>query len=545
MTAAPALSDVDALGHLWRDYWRERWHRAPQWPKFASRASSFLSAPAARSGAVPVLADSPTGKQPFLGVLTIEGEASPSTHSGVITFPGPGHLLTVAPTRTGKGACHIVPNLLLYAASAVVLDVKGENYDITAEHRARMFPGAKVIRFAPFSDGINARYNPLDFVRVHKTGDPTRDTFDDTRLLAEMLLPGKGNREEFWDTEARTLLHALILDTACRYSPGDPRRNLRSVTEALFRAPEGDDAGYVLTIADMRVTAAKLEYSALQALSGTLMEHEEKVRAGVFSTCRAEMKIWLSERLQTATETSDFSFSELKESMCRPVEQNPAPTTLYIVVPPEYLTVYRSLLRTMIGLASIELTRPAPWSGRPGWRQRPPAPVLFFLDEFAALGKMTPVSEGLAYLAGYDVQLWPFVQNVGQLKEIYGEAWHNFPANAGATSFFGVNDPDTAEYIERLLGETPEEMRYYSHHVASRTMDIEREAKNAFSSSSGTATSHRFVKEKVMSAAEIRALPEGLQLIFVRNREPILASKLPYYEFELINRLAGQWLLGA
>lgn len=545
MNALSVFKDSEPLGSLWRDYWRERWHAVPQWKHLADRAGAFLSADAARSGEHPIVADSPAGTHPFLGVLTLGKEQEPSAESGVVRFPFPGHLLTVAPTRTGKGTCQIIPNLLLYAGSTVVIDVKGENADITADHRAKMFPGARILKFMPFGDGETARYNPMDFVRVDTNGMPNLNTFEDSRLLAEMLIPGKGRREEFWDKEARTLLHALILHVACTFRPGDAKRNLSSVVDLLYRAPKGKDTGYSLTIADLMATAEILNYAPLRALAATLIDHEDKVRAGVFSTCRAEMKIWLSERVQRATEASDFQFSDLKASMCRPLADNPAPTTLYIVIPPEYLNVYRSLLRVMIGLAIVELTRPAPWAGKDRWRLRPPGPVLFMLDELPALGTMSPIVEGLSYLAGYDVQLWSFAQNIGQLKEIYGESWHNFPANSGAMSFFGVNDPDTAEYIERLLGETPERLVYYEHLTSSRTTDTNREPGYMTSSTFGTAKSHRFIKDKVMSAAEVRALPEDLQLIFIRNREPILASKLPFYKFELIKGLAGQWLLGA
>lgn len=543
--SSQALTNAQSgVNKLWREYWQQHWHHVITWPQLPERAASFLQAGEARAGDPQLLTDSPTGKHPFMGVLTLNDDEKPSAASGVVTFPSAGHLLTIAPTRTGKGACHIVPNLMLYAASTVVIDVKGENYDITAEHRRTMFEGARVIRFAPFSNSTD-RYNPMDFVRVDLLGRPTSDTFDDARLLAEMLLPVRRENREFWDIEARTLLHAFILYVACEYPYGDEQRNLTTVTKALFRGLQGTQKGYDLAIEDMLRTAEKCKYAPLEALANTLAEHDKKVRAGVFSSCRAEMKIWLSERVQAATASSDFSFTDLKRSMCRPIEENPAPTTLYIVVPPEYLTVYRSVVRTMIGLAAIELTRPAPWAGDEGWRLRPPAPVLFILDELPALGMMTPVSEGLAYLAGYDVQLWSFVQNVGQLKEIYGEAWHNFPANSGATSFFGVNDPDTAEYVERLLGETPEELKYYQHRVSGYSINSARPDSEAFNSQSGSSMGHRFSKNKVMSAAEIRSLPESLQLIFIRNRLPILASKLPYYKFPLINRLANQWLLGS
>lgn len=545
------LPESDRLAPLWRQYWAERWHKLPLWTKLRDRQEAFLTAEDARDETPPVVVDYPTGRCPFFGTVTLSPRhddilksLAPSPHSGVLQFADPGHLLTIAPTRTGKGACHIVPNLLRYAGSAVVIDVKGENHAVTARARERMFPGARVITFAPFSDSGTARYNPMDFIRTSIGGAPTADTFDDARLLTEMLIPPKGKREDYWDIEARNLLTALILLVAARHPPGHPQRTLATVTALLFRPPEdsgdGDepDRGYSLTIADMLETAEALDYMPLRALATALLDHEDKVRSGIVSTCRSEMRIWLSDRLQRATATSDFHFSDLKASMCRPIAEDPAPTTLYLVIPPEYLRVYRSVVRMMIGLAAVELTRPPSWSDGPGWRNAPPCPVLFMLDELPTLGHMSPIVDGLAYLAGYGVQLWSFAQNIGQLKEIYGEAWHNFPSNSAATAFFGVNDPDTADYIERLLGETPERMVYYQH--AAHTVDILHDNGGM----KGMSLGHRFHREKVISSAEIRALPAELQLVFIRNRPPVLATKLPYYEFEMLQSLSGRWDVG-
>lgn len=563
-------ADAPELSPIWRAYWARFWHRIPQWKE--RRLRGYLTAAEGRTeellpvpGEVQELDadrrrilrprlvhDYPDGTAPFLGVITLGGEHEAATESGVLQLNDAGHLLTVAPTRTGKGASQIVPNLLLYAGSAVVIDIKGENYDVTAEFRRRIFPGARVIRFAPFEEGTDC-YNPLDFVRAHPHGGPGVDTFDDARLLADMLVPTKA-KEEYWDVESRNLVTMLLMYVASRYPRMAPERTMAEVARLLFRVEAGDDAkGFDITAREIMEYAQEVAYRPLWALVAGFLEHEPKVRKNILSSCRAVMLIWNSERLQHATSRSDFTFADLKASMCRPIADNPAPTTLYVVVPPEYLQAYRSVVRIMVGLGVIELTREGYWKSyaHEGWRPEPPCPVLFLLDELPTLGHMDPIVNGLAYLAGYKVQLWAFAQNLGQLKEIYGEAWHNFPANAAVSCFFGVNDPETAEFVSRQLGESEEEIdTYYTSSDSSTDSRSTSSSSDGYNSSSGSSSTSgsqehvRFVKEPLATPSDVRALHKDLQFLFVRNRKPILSTRLDYYNFPLFDQLYGQWRLG-
>lgn len=547
------------LASEWRRYWQARWHNLPDWND--QRLARFLSAEDARQpvrsrwrGEIqpPLVGDYPQGRHPFLGIVTLGTTPSPSPASGVLEFPFRGHLLTVAPTRTGKGTALIVPNLLLYGGSCLVIDVKGENHDLTARRRASIFPGARVYRFAPMEPD-SARYNPLDFIRTSSRGGASPESYADARLLADMLLPPKA-KEEYWDVEARNLLALLVFYVAVRFLPDDPRRTMREVMGLLFPTDQGGDGskGIDRSLETIVADAVTIGEPLLSSLAGTFREHEPKVRSNIVSSCRAEMQVWLSEHLLRATEASDFVFSDLKSSMCRPAHLNPAPTSIYLVIPPQYLREYRGVMRMMVGLAIAELTRAPAWAGWEDWAEKPPCDVLFLLDELPSLGHMPPIVNGLAYLAGYGVQIWSFVQNIGQLKGLYGEDWHNFPANAGAITFFGVNDPDTADYVVRLLGETDEHAHYYqtsSETESSSTSPSETFSESSISYStsrsegysSTTSQNVRFVREPIARAADIRAMAADLQLVFYRNNPPILTTKMPYFDFPLFKGLFGQW----
>lgn len=574
MTGSLLASGAAELGTLWKDYWASCWHHPVTWP--THRLSCFINAEHARndvnSRGDPLVSDYPRGRQPFLGVLTNGTNGEPSPFSGVLEYNDDGHLLTIAPTRAGKGAAQIVPNLLLYAGSCLVIDIKGENYDITHEHRRSFFEGARVFRFAPLSDDGD-RYNPLDFVRVAEDGRATANTFDDARLLAEMLI-GSSTQDTFWEIEARGLLTMLLLYVATRFRPGHMQRSLRTVVSYLFPpAAQEDRAPFKKTIKEVLDQADLNDDQILRSLVAQFEEHEDKVRGGILSTCRSAMSIWLSPRLQRATDKSDFRFSDLKKSMCRPEGDNPAPTTLYICIPPEYLREYRPVLRMMVGLAATELIRPHSWATEEnlagGWTPKPPCPVLFLLDEFPALGYMGPIEQGVAYLAGYGVQIWTFAQSIGQLREIYKENWTTFVSNAGAACYFGMADSELCEFLSRQLGKTGEyPFRYFT---ASEGSSVSSSTGGGSSYSSGTSygtlgsgsssTTHgdstsqsfsestsrtineqiRFKDDPVATASDLRAMPAGAQIVLLRNKLPALATLLSFYRCDLFRSLYDAW----
>lgn len=565
---AGSLLTAQAALHpeLWREYWGTAWHRSPPWE--LQRLRCFMTASQGRADVnlrgEAAVTDFPAGRRPFLGILTNSGERDPSIDSGVLEYNDDGHLLTIAPTRAGKGTGQIVPNLLLYAGSCLVIDIKGENYSLTHEHRSSFFDGAKTLKFAPFDSHFD-RYNPLDFIRVNRDGSPTPDTFDDVRLLAEMLIPSRVD-EDFWKTEARGLLTMLILHVATKHRPGSNFRTMAKVTELLFPQMQADEKSPITRTLNIINDAADQAYhSTLKALVTQFFEHEDKVRAGILSTCRSSMSIWLSTRLQDATAASDFSFMDLKRSMCRPVSADPGPTTLYVIIPPEYLKEYRTVLRMMVGLAAVELTRPHEWMtpdhNADGWLPKPPCSVLFILDEFPSLGYMAPIEQGVAYLAGYGVQIWTFAQSIGQLRDIYKENWTTFVANAGAASFFGTAELELSQFLSQQLGNTPEyELRYSttsqtqgwsfssgksdgsSYNFDSGTTYTRGE--NSSDGDSGSTTIAEQVRTKtdpLAAVSEIRAMPNGLQIILIRNRRPIIAALMEFHRFRLFDELYGTW----
>ncbi len=143
------------------------------------------------------------------------------------------------------------------------------------------------------------------------------------------------------------------------------------------------------------------------------------------------------------------------------------------------------------------------------------SPVLFLLDEFAALGPLDPVERAMGLMAGYGVQLWPILQDVHQLRATYERRAGTFLSNAGVLQVFGVNDHDSAKLVSDLLGQET-----VVFETMSRALDAEE---------SGLSFGTQHVARPLLTPDEVRAMPANLELLFLAGQRPIVATKLAYY----------------
>jgi type IV secretion system protein VirD4 len=149
-----------------------------------------------------------------------------------------------------------------------------------------------------------------------------------------------------------------------------------------------------------------------------------------------------SPRMTSVLERSDFDFTELKHRHA----------SIFLVLPPDRLSTYSRWLRLMIAQSLIDMAREP---------TKPDVPVLYLLDEFAALGALAPIERAMGLMAGYGVQLWPILQDIHQLRATYGKRAGTFLSNAGVLQVFGVNDHETARMVSDLLGQLLELLRLW------------------------------------------------------------------------------------
>lgn len=409
-----------------------------------------------------------------------------------IRFRLPGHLITFAPTRSGKGVGQVIPNLLDHPGSVVVNDIKGENCAVTSRHRSKF---SKVITFAPFSE-TSGCYNPMDFIRVG-----TSEELDDAALIADMIIITSGG-DDFFGNEAKNVVTGLILFVATESPPA-----LKNIGEVRYLLMQEQKA-FQATIKAMQNS----KNEAVRRMGNSIGATEPKVIASILSTAKSQTAVWDSPRLTSITSRSDFNLEDIKKE----------PTSFYIVIPPEYLDVYKPVVRLMIGTTLASMTRTM---------KKPQDPVLFIIDEFPALGYMKNIEVGVGYLAGYGVSLWMFIQDLSQIKEDYPK-WASLIANCACRVAFGTNDFDTAKTISEMLGNT--------------TIRVEGEGKSKEAGllggkTSGTSTNVSETSRALMTPDEVMRMPFDSQLVFVQGVKPIYAEKVMYFKDKAFVGKFDQW----
>lgn len=405
---------------------------------------------------------------------------------------GPAHLVTIAPTRSGKGVGTILPNLLTLDRAIVCIDPKGENARVSARARGRV---GQVHCLDPFgvSGRSTARYNPLDRMDV---GDI--DLVDDVAALADAIVQDDdaGGDATHWNEEARALIAGVILHIVAT-EPLE-RRSLLTLREYLTLPPAGF-AGLLEAMQDNHAVHGLVARAANRFLGKA-----DREASGVLSAAQRHTHFLDSPRIADCIATSDFRFADLRSGA----------VTIFLCLPPDRIDAYSRWLRLIVVEALTALTRTPALPGR--------KPVLFLLDEFAALGRLEPVARAMGLMAGYGVQLWPILQDIHQLRHLYGERAGTFLANAGVLQVFGVNDHDTADLVSKMIGEETVEYR-------SEGWSTNYGKELIGGTTHGSTVSEHATARRLFTPDEIMRLSPDRQLLLRPGQAPLLTGRIVYY----------------
>jgi len=345
----------------------------------------------------------------------------------LLVFGGAEHVMLHAPTRSGKGVGVVIPNLLSWPDSVVVLDIKRENWTASAGFRAAH--GQRVMLFDPLDpDGRTARFNPLGHIDRH---DPSL-VVDELQKLAVMLFPTLPNADPFWAEAART---GLIGVGAYVAQTPDLTFSLGAIYHELT-AGDGRTR-WPAVIAARHAAGAPLSAGCVSALTD-FASGSENTFASVRQTITARMNLWLNPRVCAATDASDFDLRALRSQRI----------SLYLATSPDNLPrvapLYNLLFQQLVDLNTREL--PA------GDRHK--IQVLLVLDEFARLGHASVLAHAFSYVAGYGLRLLPVLQSPAQLRAEYGpDLAEEILANCGVEIAFAPKDQKLARELSERLGD--------------------------------------------------------------------------------------------
>jgi len=416
-------------------------------------------------------------------------------HTGrLLHYDGPAHLITLAPTRAGKGVGTVIPNLLAAERSVLVIDPKGENARIAGEARRR-FGTVHVLDPFEVSGHPSAAYNPLD-----RLTPDSLDLGEDAASLTEALVmdpPGQVT-EAHWNEEAKAILGGLIMFCVCHEDR--ERRSLATVREYLTLPSEKLRA--LLELMQDSDEAGGLIARAANRFLGKA----DREAASVLSNAQRHTHFLDSPRIAKCLARSDFAFSDLRHRI----------TSVFLVLPPNRMDAYSRWLRLLVSQALQDIARDAEalttTKGAQHASQRLSSPTLFLLDEFAALGRLEAVERAMGLMAGYGLQLWPILQDMSQLKDLYGERAGTFIANAGVQQVFGVNDFETAKWLSQMIGQ--------------ETAGFQTDS---FKPGDGPSFSNNLTGRDLLTPDEIMQLPPDRQLLRVQGQATAIAAKLRYY----------------
>lgn len=333
------------------------------------------------------------------------------------------HAITIAGAGAGKGACVIIPNLKRWTSSTLVIDPKGEAAETTAKDRAAMGQNVHVVdpfNSANVNDNFKSSYNPLDELDIN-----SMTIKEDIESISDGIVMRGDASASHWDDGAQAVISGLIAYTLLALPKQD--QHLISVREILRNVDLFKEVSNEMKLLDGCNGLCESGAAAIFA------------KEGDYFVSNAEKNTrWLdSEGMKNSLTKSDFSLSDLKTRK----------TSIYLVLPANYLGQHGRFLRLFVRCAIEQMAHKTSEGNLRGNQ------CLFILDEFFSLGYIDEISKAAGLMRGYGLQLWPILQDLGQLLTLYGrEGSETFFANADIHQFFGNTDNTTLEYISSRIG---------------------------------------------------------------------------------------------
>lgn len=415
-----------------------------------------------------------------------------------------------APTRSGKGVGIVIPNLLTYPDSVVVLDIKMENWLLTAGFRAKY---QDVYLFAPEYQIKNEEtgelenfshcYNPLDYIDRHET-----KRIGDIQKIAQMFFPADG-KDPFWDRQAQRIFTGLVLymlETPSRpCTMAELIRLTTPVEKALHEwipdtINQRKDTPIVINNETGETAIRPLSAECVQALMAFVNVDADSTRSSILASLMSPLNVFTDPAVASATSKSDFNFRDVRRKKM----------SIYIGVQPESLAKFSVLLNLFFSQMITENAT------LPEHDKSLKYQCLLLMDEFTSLGRVGAIQTAIAWIAGYNMRLMPIFQNRSQVVDAYGKDGANaIFSNIACQIEYPPTKQEEAEELSRALG---------TQTVKSKSISRNR------GKGGGGSVSVSDQSRALMLAQELKEMPYDEQIILFRNAKPIRCKKAFYYQ---------------
>lgn len=424
------------------------------------------------------------------GLLGPDGVVLGKLKDDYLRHEGPEHVLCFAPTRSGKGVGLVIPSLLTWPGSAIVHDIKGENWQLTAGFRVRH---GRVLLFDPTNPESSA-YNPL--LEVRRGEWEVRDV----QNIADILVDPEGSLEKrnHWEKTSHALLVGAILHVLYAEKDktlagvaallSDPKRPIESTLAAMMKTAHLGEAG---------------PHPVIASAARELLNKSDNERSGVLSTAMSFLGLYRDPVVAKVTRRCDWRITDMVSAK--------RPATLYLVVPPSDINRTKPLIRLILNQIGRRLTEDL--QARTARHK-----LLLMLDEFPALGRLDFFESALAFMAGYGLKSFLIAQSLNQIEKAYGPN-NSILDNCHVRVSFATNDERTAKRVSDALGTATEmrAMKNYAGHRLSPWLGH-------------LMVSRQETARPLLTPGEVMQLPPADEIVMVAGISPIRAKKVRYYQ---------------
>ena len=420
----------------------------------------------------------------------------------LLHYSGQQFALLAAPTRSGKGVGIVIPNLLSYKSSVVVLDIKQENFNLTSGYRKEVL-GQEVYLFNPFAeDGRTHRWNPFTYV----SSDPDQRV-SDLMSIAAMLYPDGDSRDKFWVAQARNAFLAFSLYCFDSSVYKNTKYAKRLDWQETVKEPPCT-LGKIYRLSSGNGTELKAYFTSLSqkpflseaaktAFSG-LISQEKETFGSIMGTFKEPLNPWINPVIDAATSADDFLLTDVRKKKM----------TVYIGILPNKLAESRIIVNLFFSQLINQNTKELP-QDNPDLQHQ----CLLLMDEFTSIGKVEIIAHSVSYMAGYNIRLFPIIQSVAQLDAVYGKEYaRTIITNHALQIIYTPREQQDANEYSEMLGYTTVKRR-----------NVSRGRERSVSESEE--------RRALMLPQELKAMSQDNEIILYEGMaHPAKVNKIRYYQ---------------